>query len=214
MSNTSLRYSISAYVGLIMNILAPVIVVPIICFRFGNWLLLFGSLFIWLGEAVGSHKTTKYVFFIAVVIGSGICWASHSFNIHTELTFYIICFLFGFLCYQLYRAIGFGDSLSKAMIAAQGNRYAGEEINEDIEMDLDKMVWGVVKKYSDRRDFDFSDAVKSASSELGISESEILANISKPEGATEIIQQLKQVMEERKRANQEALDWIKSAKSD
>ena len=115
------------------------------------------------------------------------------------------------------------------MIAVQGSRDAGEEINEDIEKDLDKMrveiekigstgshdiqlesksTWDVVKKYLDRRDFDFSDAVKTASSELIISEAEILTRISEPEGAPEIIKQLKQ--EWRKGSGQTKRRWIGS----
>jgi len=196
-----------------MNILAPIVVVPFICYYFDNWLLLFGSVFIWLGKAVSSHKKTKYVFFLPVAIGGGIFWVSHGFDIHTELTFYIICFLFGFLCYQLYRTIGFGDRLSRGIIVAQGNRDAGEEISEEVEKDTDKMVWDVVKEKIHQHN-DFNESIKSASSELGISEIEIVTRISRPKGAPELIKQLKQTMEEKRQTVQAAKDWVKSTKSD
>ena len=138
MSNTSLRYSISGYIGILMNYVVPLIVIPILCYRFNNWLLLFGSIFVYIGEMISSNKKVNYIIFAPAVIWSAYYWANNGFDIHKETTFLIICFLFGFLCYQLYRIIGFGDKLSRAMIAAQGNKDADAEIREEIDKGFEK----------------------------------------------------------------------------
>jgi hypothetical protein len=139
MSNTSLRYSISGYIGVLMNLVAPLIIIPILCYRFGNWLLLFGSFFVYIGEKVSSNRKAKYVIFVLVIVGCIYYWISNGFDFRKGPTFYLICFLFGFLCYQLYRAIGFGDELTRAMIAAQGNKNADEEITEEIKKGLENL---------------------------------------------------------------------------
>jgi len=83
---------------------------------------------------ISSSKKVNYIIFVLAIIGAAYYWTNNGFDIHKEQTFLIICFLFGFLCYQLYRFIGFGDKLSRAMIAAQGN----EDANADIQQESDK----------------------------------------------------------------------------
>lgn len=149
MNNTGLRYSISGYIGIIMNFIVPLIVVPILCYCFTNWLLLFGSIFVYIGEMIGSNRKAKYIIIVPVIIGCVYYWNNNGFNFRKETTFYLICFLFGFLCYQLYRTIGFGDKLTRAMIAAQGNKDADEEIKVEIEKGFAQ--WKIEKEQSSNR---------------------------------------------------------------
>lgn len=148
MAHSYQRYAISAYIGMLLQY-APLIAVPILCYQYDNWWLLFGILFVYAGVSVGFTKI-KYLIFVLLTVAGIIFWSLNGFNFHELITFYLICFLYGFVGQTIYRIVGFGDKKSRAMIAASGNKLAREEIEKEVSEGMEK--WRLEKANKENND--------------------------------------------------------------
>jgi hypothetical protein len=142
MSNASLRFTISGYIIFIAKA-APLIVIPILVYKFSNWWLLFGILFAYAAISV-TYLRTKYLVFSLLLIAFIIYCYLNGFNIQQPVSFFFLCFSTNFILLVVYRMIGFGDKTSRAMIAAMGNRLANEEIEKEIDKGM--AMWRAEKK--------------------------------------------------------------------
>lgn len=75
---------------------APLLIVPLLAYHYGNWWLLFGILFAYAGAA-GQLS----VLFAVVAIGF---WIVNGFDIHQYITFFFFCNLWGCLMYHWVQA--------------------------------------------------------------------------------------------------------------
>ena len=74
----------------VLYALAPFIVVPLLAYALGNWLLLFGILF----SFGGSNSRGVGVVGLLTCVAIG-CWLKMGFDIHQYVTFFYFCSLWG-----------------------------------------------------------------------------------------------------------------------
>ncbi len=67
---------------------APLIIIPLLAYQYGNWYLLFGILFYYVVGAGGPLFTYFTILCIPV-------WIMNGFSIHQYITFYFFCALCG-----------------------------------------------------------------------------------------------------------------------
>lgn len=137
MTITNLNHSLSGYIAVVMNFLFPFIVIPILCYRFSNWLLLVGIPFVYMGQLIASDEKTKYSVLIALVAGCCFYWIHTGFDLQREITFYLCCFSFGFIGYPLNRAIRFRNISSGVSIEVHDNKGEQEDTAEKVETGLE-----------------------------------------------------------------------------
>ena len=136
MGHSALRYSIATIISLLLQI-GTLIIVTIIAFIFHNWWLLFGIFFSYGGATIYNTKV-RYLILILITTAYLVYWNNKGFDVHQLVSFYFVCFIFGFIMMMLYKLIGYGDNLSRAMIAAAGNLDAKAKIEKDIEEGMKK----------------------------------------------------------------------------
>jgi len=137
MANSRLRYIIATIISISLQ-WGTLIGVSIFAYFFGNWWILFGILFVFIGGVLSNTKM-KYPVLILVLVAYVTYVSTKNFDAHRLIDFFFLCFMFGFILNIFYKIIGFGDRLSRAMIAAAGNSGARAEIEKEVEKEMKKL---------------------------------------------------------------------------
>jgi hypothetical protein len=108
----------------------PLIVIPIISYHFGNWYLLFGVLFCYIGVAIASYNRKIFYFVLLFCLG---VWTARGFHLFNYLTTFFLCFLWGYVCYSV--VIVYNNKEIKANDAEDYATFTKNEflINEKVE---------------------------------------------------------------------------------
>lgn len=136
MANSRLRYIIATIISISLQ-WGTLIGVSIFAYLFGNWWILFGILFVFIGGLLSNIKM-KYPVLILVLVAYFTYVNKESFDARRLIDFFFLCFMYGFILNIFYKIIGFGDKLSRAMIAAAGNSGARAEIEKEVEEGMQK----------------------------------------------------------------------------
>lgn len=124
---STLRYTISGWL-MIFTHLCAFIVIPMLAYKFNNWLFLFGIAFVYIGIATGWKRRLIKIILI-LVVGALLS----VYDLFNQLIYcYFLCFVVGFIVINLYRIIGLGDKTSRALIATTNPRVM-QEISNEIE---------------------------------------------------------------------------------
>ena len=138
MANSRLRYIIATIISISLQ-WGTLIGVSIFAYLFGNWWILFGILFVFIGGVLSNTKM-KYPVLILVLVAYFSYLNKENFDDRRLIDFFFLCFMYGFILNIFYKIIGFGDKLSRAMIAAAGNSAARAEIEKEVEKGMQKLT--------------------------------------------------------------------------
>ena len=101
MSNPSLNYHLSGYLAGIMNFVVPFIVIPIVSYKIHNWWLLIGIIPVFIGETISASPKIRWGAVSGVILFLVSECIINGFHLQNLMTFYSVCFLFGFFCHRL-----------------------------------------------------------------------------------------------------------------
>lgn len=128
--------------SVIITVATPLIIVPFIAYKFGNWWLLFGLLAVLLGQFLGVLKKGGYsVIALATLFCIGL-WMRNGFSLHQYVTFFYFCLLFGFISFgtmneyqKRKEAVGeqVYESVKHELTHGETGKKLQKEINEEME---------------------------------------------------------------------------------
>lgn len=84
----------------LLYMIGPLVIIPCWAYSNGNYYLLFGILFSWLGSYASLNKSLKGFIFVFQLICIGF-WIKSEFSIHQYITFFFFCTLGGYLTAQI-----------------------------------------------------------------------------------------------------------------
>lgn len=126
-----------------LNIGIPLIVIPLVAYKFDNWWLLFGILLALIGSFISIMKGGYTFVSLATLFCIGF-WIKGGFNIHQYVTFYYFSFLFGFIFYGTMaefnkRKAIVGEQVYEIVKHELTEGETGKKLKKEIDEEMEKM---------------------------------------------------------------------------
>ncbi len=119
----------------LLYILIPVIIIPYLCFKTGNWYGLFGILLYYAGLIISKFK--QWIFLPIPLFFCLWYWYTYGFGVRDYVSIYLVCLLLGVFLNELYRSY---------------NRFVNKVLPEQLNnMDYDSKVEELNKRLDQYR---------------------------------------------------------------